>query len=98
MGIDAGFDLYPPLLASSADCLDWDNFLSEIKSKYINDPNVKVQGNGDVAITLGEHPTLLKEGHRFRRFSSKVSGYRGGDVNRYLREVYEIAKIHFSWK
>lgn len=96
MGIDVGFDLYPPLQASSADDLTrWDRFLSAIKLEYANDPNVKVEDSGDIVITQGEHPTLLKEGHKFRRFSSKISGSHAGEVKRYLREVYKIARTHF---
>ncbi|KAF9444207.1 hypothetical protein P691DRAFT_778411 [Macrolepiota fuliginosa MF-IS2] len=96
MGIDAGFDLFPPLQTSSADdTARWDRFLDVIKSKYTNDPDVKVKDSGDVEVTQGEHPTLLKEAHKFRRFSSKVSGSHARNVERYMREVYNIARTHF---
>ena len=99
MGIDAGFDLYPPLQASSpSDTTRWDHFLNAIKLKYTTDPNVKVRDSGDVVITQGEWPELLKEGHKFRRFSSKISGSHAGEVERYLSEVYKIARTYFPGK
>lgn len=51
---------------------------------------------GEIEITQGEHPCLEKDGHRFRRFSSKVSGRLAGDVSKYLKEVQDIAQRHFG--
>lgn len=51
---------------------------------------------GDLVFTQGEHPTLLRKGYRFRRFSSKVSGRLAGEVEHYLRKVKSIAVRHFG--
>lgn len=50
----------------------------------------------EIAFTQGEHPSLALDGHRFRRFSSKISGSHSGNVTKYLNEIEIIAKRHFG--
>jgi hypothetical protein len=44
-----------------------------IKDHYKDDAHVEVKPNY-ISFKAGEHPTLLCEGHKLLRFSSKVSG------------------------
>jgi len=75
--------------------LKWSTFLDAVKEAYKDDKNIMINQKGSIVCTQGEHPRLLKDGHRFRRFSSKISGRHCGDVERYLDEVQRIAKRHF---
>jgi hypothetical protein len=51
-----------------------------------------------IAFKQGEHPRLELDGHRFRRFSAKISGRHHGNVEMYLDEIKIIAKRHFGWR
>jgi hypothetical protein len=70
--------------------------LDEVKQKYRDDDNMTIDEWGAIVFTVGEHPTLLKDGHFFRRFSAKISGSHCGNVGQYLDEVLIIAKRHFG--
>ncbi|KAF9030955.1 hypothetical protein BDZ89DRAFT_1064279 [Hymenopellis radicata] len=97
MGIDIGFDFFPPIDANNiGDTALWDLFLKDVIDEYRRDPNVEVKENGDIQVKQSEHPILFHEGHKFRRFSSKVSGRLAGDVQSYLTRVCSIARDHFN--
>ncbi|KIK60814.1 hypothetical protein GYMLUDRAFT_85231 [Collybiopsis luxurians FD-317 M1] len=98
MGIDMGFDLFPPLQDTDSDNKDWADFLSHVIAHYEKekDGNMTINADGDVVFTQSEHPTLLRKGYRFRRFSSKISGRLAGDVEKYLEEVRGFAEDHFG--
>ncbi|KAE9383538.1 hypothetical protein BT96DRAFT_1027167 [Gymnopus androsaceus JB14] len=97
MGIDAGFDFFPPIKANDPDAQsEWENFLNAVGKEYKDDPNVKTRKNGDIAFDQGEGPFLPKEGHKFRRFSSKVSGSHAGNVETYLKRVCALARAWFG--
>ena len=51
---------------------------------------------GAIVFKQGEHPSLELDGHRFRRFSAKISGSNYGNVETYLDEIEIIAKRHFG--
>jgi len=53
---------------------------------------------GDIVFTVGEHPWLPgpTKGHRFRRFSAKVSGSLCGNAKHYLPTIEEICERHFG--
>ena len=51
---------------------------------------------GAIVFKQGEHPRLELDGHRFRRFSAKISGSHHGNVETYLDEIRIIAKRHFG--
>ncbi|KAG6908135.1 hypothetical protein DXG01_005963 [Tephrocybe rancida] len=74
---------------------DWARFLKAVEEKYTGDPNFSVTKYG-LEFTQGECPRLLKTAHRFRRFSSKYTGSRAGNVWNYIKEVQEIAQSHFG--
>ncbi|KAF9467788.1 hypothetical protein BDZ94DRAFT_1304984 [Collybia nuda] len=98
MGIDAGFDLYPPLTDSDVDKCTWEAFLEEVKNEYQSDSAVTIDTMGRIEFTVGEHPTLSKHGHLFRRFSSKISGSHAQNVEVYLHEVGVIATRYFGYR
>ncbi|KAF9177550.1 hypothetical protein BGZ51_008566 [Haplosporangium sp. Z 767] len=93
MGIDAGFDLFPPLENNERDQSTWASFIAHIERTFTNDSLVVFLANR-IEFEVGEHPTLPYKGHRFRRFSSKVSGR--SQAAPYIRRVYTIAKSHFD--
>ncbi|KAK6351200.1 hypothetical protein TWF718_004370 [Orbilia javanica] len=73
MGIDAGFDIVPKLTKSPQDQASWNIFLSKLRDQYTSDPTVEFKENYMVW-KKGEHPMIPYSGHKFLRFSSKVSG------------------------
>ncbi|KAJ7720855.1 hypothetical protein DFH07DRAFT_304214 [Mycena maculata] len=98
MGVDRGFDLYPPLENTDADNEKWARFLDAVITHYEgeNDPNLTFDSSRNIVFTQGEHPALQRKGHRFRRFSSKVTGSHAGNVEEYLATVQKIAKRYFG--
>lgn len=93
MGIDEGFDLYPPL-GDGDDKSKWQLFLWSVMGRYGNDPNVVVKPHA-IEFKVGERPFLCFSPSKFRRFSSKISG-GCSNAEPYLKEVYNIAKSFFS--
>ena len=93
MGIDIGFDLFPPLEDTEHDQFIWSLFIAHVEMTYLNDSVVVSMANR-VEFEVGEHPTLLYTGHRFRRFSSKISGRSQAEP--YIRQVLAIARFHFG--
>ena len=57
-----------------------------------------IDKKGAIVFTQGEHPSLELDGHRFRRFSAKISGSHYGSVETYLDGVKIIAKRHFGYR
>ncbi|KAJ7863166.1 hypothetical protein B0H13DRAFT_1095649 [Mycena leptocephala] len=98
MGVDRGFDLYPPLQNTDADNEKWARFLADVIAHYKkeNDSNLTVDASGSVIFNQGEHPKLNSKGYQFRRFSSKITGSHAGDVRYYLSTVEAIAKLYFG--
>ncbi|WEW61399.1 hypothetical protein PRK78_006889 [Emydomyces testavorans] len=95
MGIDAGFDMVPRLSKGIADKHKWHSFLETIKERYQNDARVEVKPNY-IVFNAGEHPMLPLEGHKFLRFSSKISGSHAEGVQTYIDCVAQVAKLHFG--
>lgn len=94
MGIDAGFDMVPPLSRGAEDEQNWETFLHIIKEHYKDDLQVEQKPNY-IEFKAGEHPKLPYKGHRLLRFSSKISGRTSG-VEDYINFVTRIAKKHFG--
>jgi hypothetical protein len=97
MGIDAGFDMVPPLSKSLVDERNWNQFLNRIKDHYEDDARVEVNPNY-ILFKAGEHPMLPSEGHKLLRFSAKISGSiaAADGVEAYIDTVTRIAKVHFG--
>jgi hypothetical protein len=97
MGIDAGFDMVPPLSKGVVDRHKWNRFINTIKDRYKDDTQVEVKPNY-INFKAGEHPMLPFEGHKFLRFSSKISGPRAADtsVDSYIDIVTRVAKVYFG--
>lgn len=97
MGVDAGFDMVPPLSKGAVDKCNWDQFIEFIKNHYKSDTQVEIKPNY-ILFKAGEHPKLPFEGHKLLRFSSKVSGSTAitTRVESYLDTVTQIAKLHFG--
>ena len=92
MGIDVGFDIYPPL--EGPDDADlWNMFLSKVILVFQSDP-VLVQKEDCLEFQVGEHPILYLNPTRFRRFSSKISG-RCSQAEHYIYQVCRVAKEFF---
>jgi hypothetical protein len=97
MGIDAGFDMDPPLSKGVVDRHNWGRFIDFVKEQYKDDIQVEIKPNY-MNFKAGEHPKLPFEGHKFLRFSSKVSGSTAKDsgVERYIDTVTRVAQVHFG--
>ncbi|KAF9574862.1 hypothetical protein EC968_005102 [Mortierella alpina] len=93
MGIDVGFDLFPPLNRNEHDQSLWSLFIADVQRAFEDDSQV-VSQDDEIEFEVGEHPTLSYKGHLFRRFSSKVSGRSQAEP--YIRQVCIIAKLHFG--
>ncbi|KAF2789412.1 SET domain-containing protein [Melanomma pulvis-pyrius CBS 109.77] len=97
MGIDAGFDMVPRLSKGVVDKHNWDQFISSIKQHYRDDPQVETKPNY-ILFKAGERPKLPFEGHKFLRFSSKVSGAKAAATRAqsYIDTVTRVARVHFG--
>src|SRR5215510_3978962 len=93
MGIDIGFDMVPPLEKEYQS--KWAEFIDAVLERYQDDPVIKHLPL-EIEFAVGEHPLLPCAGYAFRRFSSKVSSSRLALAEPYIREVYQIAKLHFG--
>lgn len=98
MGIDRGFDLHPPLERNADDMELWASFLNAVQTHYEEegDTRMKFDKQRNIVFQVGEHPTLLRQCHQFRRFSAKISGSLCGNVEKYLIEVERIARRYFG--
>lgn len=95
MGIEAGFDMVPRLSKGALDRQNWQSFIIFIKECYQDDDLVENTPNY-MEFKAGEHPLLPFEGHKFLRFSSKVSGSHAKGVSGYIDTVSRVAQIHFG--
>lgn len=91
MGVDAGFDMVPRLSRETVDVNNWNRFIDIIKELYRDDAQVQINQHY-IIFEAGEHPMLPLEGHKFLRFSSKITG----GVTRYINAVTRIAKASFG--
>ncbi|KAI9766958.1 MAG: hypothetical protein M1839_004666 [Geoglossum umbratile] len=104
MGIDCGFDIYPPLERTKANQEQYELFLREVLDTYgpRDGDDAEWGGGGSVVrvnaeseesyidFEVGEHPHLPRRCEHFLRFSSKISGRSLAEP--YIRGVYKIAK------
>ncbi|KUI66561.1 SET domain-containing protein 5 [Cytospora mali] len=97
MGIDAGFDMVPRLSRGIVDKQNWDRFITQIKEYHKDDAQVEIKPNY-IVFKAGEHPMLPFEGHKFLRFSSKISGRNASEtrVESYINAITRVAKAHFG--
>ena len=88
MGMDEGFDMFPPL--KSSDQPQWDRFLDAVRSKYKDDQEASLfedEEAGQLTFRVGQNPALTYNCTFFRRFSARVNGYRNRNIEIYLNEV-----------
>ena len=95
MGIDAGFDMVPRLSKGAVDKQNWQSFIKVIRERYRNDDLVEIKSN-HLEFKAGEHPQLPFEGHKFLRFSSKISGSHAKGVQAYIDTVTQVAQVSFG--
>ena len=95
MGIDAGFDMLPPLSKGAVDKQNLQSFNKVIKERYQNDDLVEMKSNY-LKFKAGEHPLLSFKGHKFLRFSSKISGSHAKGVEEYIDIVTGVAQVSFD--
>ena len=95
--MDAGFDMVPHLSKGVVDRHNWDRFINTIKSHYEGHIQVEVKPNY-ILFRAGEHPRLPFEGHKFLRFSSKITGRIASatGVENFIATVTSIAQAHFG--
>lgn len=94
MGLEAGFDLSPPLENTEADNKRWNAFLSEIRRACVYHRfRMKEHARG-IWFHVGECPFLPNRGYLFRRFSSEVS--RDNIADDVIFWVLKIAERHFG--
>src|SRR5579859_112986 len=103
MGVDCGFDIYPPLERNPANQERYELFLRDVLVAYRRDGDESDDGGGSVVrvnpesedsyieFMVGEHPCMPRWCEHFLRFSSKVSGGSVG-AETYIRGVCKIAK------
>jgi hypothetical protein len=102
MGIDCGFDLYPPLEPTPSNKEKYKLFINEVLATYgtgdyekRRDSVVRVVPKSNqgayIEFMVGEHPTIPYDCEHFLRFSSKVSGSLT-QAESYIKGVYKIAK------
>jgi hypothetical protein len=90
MGIDAGFDMVPRLTKSAEHRFMWQAFIECVREKYEADDQVEITAKY-IEFKVGEHPRLPMDGHKFLRFSSKISGQGGQQAEDYITDVSHIA-------
>ena len=95
MGIDTGFDMVPRLSQGAVDRQNWQSFIKTIKERYQDDDRVEAKPNY-IVFKVGEHPLLPFEGHKFLRFSSKISGSHAEEAEEYIDTVTRVAKAKFG--
>nr|POE53543.1 hypothetical protein CFP56_28765 [Quercus suber] len=93
MGVDAGFDMVPRLTKGAEDKRDWDGFIQEVKNHYLFDGRMAIMST-HLLFDAGEQPTLPFDGHKFLRFSSKVSG--SSTAGSIIRTISRIAETRFG--
>lgn len=91
MGVDAGFDIFPPL--DSSNQKEWDDFLAKVKETFADDSAFQ-EDEKRIYFVVGEHPTLTKTAEDFRTFTSKISG-SCVLAEKYIEIVAKIARSHF---
>ena len=104
MGIDCGFDIYPPLERTKANQEQYELFLREVLDTYRpQDGDDAEQSDGGsvlrvnaeseefyIDFEVGEHLHLLRRCEHFLQFSSKISGRSLAEL--YIQGVCKIAK------
>jgi hypothetical protein len=95
MGYDCGFDMVPRLEDTSSNATKWKIMIDAVRQMFIHDP-VMVTRDGYLEFEVGEYPLLPFEGHKFLRFSSKVSGSITYKAQPYIEAVYKIAEREFG--
>lgn len=95
MGINAGFDMVPRLSKGAVDKRNWQSFIKVIKERYQNDDLIEIKPNY-IKFKAGEHPLLPFEGHKFLRFSSKISGSDAKGIEEYIDTVTRVARVSFG--
>ncbi|RYP47922.1 hypothetical protein DL768_006077 [Monosporascus sp. mg162] len=101
MAVDCGFDMVPPLSGSIKDKKRWTWFTMIIKQRYGDDQRVEATKNYLWFKAGGEYAKVPFEGHKFRRFSSNLSGRNSTKaeqraVEEYMNTIYRIAHDNFG--
>jgi hypothetical protein len=58
MGIDAGFDMYPPLSKGVVDRLNWGRFIDFIKEHYKDDTQVEIMSVNSGELDRHNHGSM----------------------------------------
>ncbi|KAI1116412.1 hypothetical protein F5Y14DRAFT_406573 [Nemania sp. NC0429] len=89
--------MVPRLSQGVEDRFKWEKFLEVVKQFYAGDDQVEV-GPRIIEFKVGERPSLPTEGHKFLRFSSKITGRNASisQVENYISNVRAIARDLFG--
>lgn len=89
--------MVPRLSQGIEDRMKWEQFLNVVKQFYAGDERVEV-GPRVIYFKAGEGPSLPIEGHKFLRFSSKITGRIAAEtgVENYIRKVTALAMASFG--
>jgi hypothetical protein len=99
MGLDCGFDIYPPLEPTAVNQQRYDDFLCRVIEAYKPDTGPRVaeiirvdedSRSSYIEFLVGEHPRLPRRCHHLLRFSSTVTG--SSAVDPHVRRVHDIAR------
>lgn len=99
MGADAGFDMVPRLSKDTVDRQSWALFIAAVKERYEGDDKVQIKTHY-IEFAAGEHPLLPFQGHKFLRFSSKITRRIASEtrVEDYIDTVTMLAKMVFGMR
>lgn len=89
--------MVPRLSQGIQDRMKWQQFLNGVKQFYADDERVNV-GPRVIYSKAGEWPSLPLEGHKFLRFSSKITGRIAAEtgVESYIKNVMAMAIASFG--
>ncbi|KAI5123089.1 hypothetical protein M0805_001445 [Coniferiporia weirii] len=97
MGVDIGFDIFPPFEDTDEDNKAWAAFLADVVVTFAHDPNlVDDTAKSYIYFNIGECPRLERDASCFLRFSSKMTSRDGDAVISCIRDVRAIARRHFG--
>ena len=95
MHYTSGIDIYPSLTSSPEDRASYSRFLRSIQETFATDPQV-ISKIGYYDFIVGELAGIPRDGTKFLTFSSRVTGRYSACADRYIRKVYNLARMEFG--
>ena len=95
MRIDAEFNMVSRLFERAVDKQNWQSFIKIIKEIYQNDDLIEIKTDF-LEFKADEHSKLSMKGHKFLRFSSKISKSQAKKVKNYIDTITLVARTYFG--